>query len=84
MDDRICKTCPTAGHISFTCTNHPTLHWSSKNMPGRSLFFFGARPGHGLIMEDGEENDLIMADGSIARECACPASDLVHLCGEAA
>lgn len=84
LDNRLCKTCPD-GHISYTCKNHPKLHWSGKNMPGRSLFFFGAMPSEGkpTTYSDGHKgiNPLLWPDGSIVRECECPYSDLVHVCG---
>jgi len=78
-----CPNCDT-GHIGFTCLNHPELEFSGKNIFGRSLFFFGMKPGFGGVFE-GRENKLLRLNtvtGELerARECDCSARHLVHLC----
>jgi len=78
-----CPNCDT-GHIGFTCLNHPELEFSGKNIFGRSLFFFGMKPGHGFPTKNPDgtmrENNLLTAEGRVARECDCSASMLVHVC----
>jgi hypothetical protein len=78
-DDRLVKCCRRGEHIALTCKDHPTLKWSTKNIHGRTLFFFGLRKGFGLPTEGGWENEFITAEGELVKECNCPASSLVHI-----
>ncbi len=74
-----CPNCPV-GHITFTCPNHPNLRWFGKNIFNRSLFFDGMKPGHGRVDSTGHENNLLTAEGRVARECECSGSLLIHVC----
>lgn len=75
-------------HVTLTCRHHPDLRWSCKEVAwtrrpdgtgyynqSRNIFFLGvetARP-------DGTPGGFteIDEDGTLIRECKCPASDLI-------
>ena len=78
-------------HINLTCPNHPHLRWSCKDVAwsdhgdgtghfnGSRHIFFGGFVG-GQMHRDRSGVDTILMDpltGDYARECSCPASDLV-------
>lgn len=64
MNGRIVKWARYGEHIPLTCSNHPELRWSTKNISpigARSIFY-----------------NLNHVEG-MRPECNCPASDLISL-----